>query len=118
MVAAERAIEYVKSMSAATPGPRGPRGKRLSFSLDEVALLAPIPRPGKILCIGLNYRDHAEEIGLKLPERPVLFSKYSSCVIGPGEPIVIPSITDKVDYEAELAVVIGKRLRVWRRRRL
>ncbi|MGI5835895.1 MAG: fumarylacetoacetate hydrolase family protein [Chloroflexota bacterium] len=108
LVAAERAIEYVKSMSAATPGPRGPRGERLSFSLDEVALLAPIPRPGKILCIGLNYRDHAEEIGLKLPERPVLFSKYSSCVIGPGEPIVIPSITDKVDYEAELAVVIGK----------
>ncbi|HEX3866567.1 MAG TPA: fumarylacetoacetate hydrolase family protein [Gemmatimonadaceae bacterium] len=70
---------------------------------------APVPRPGKIVCIGLNYRDHAEESGLPLPEKPVVFSKFSSCVIAPGEPVVLPATSEKVDYEAELAVVIGRR---------
>ena len=69
---------------------------------------APIPRPGKVVCIGLNYRDHAAESGLAVPERPVVFSKFSSCVIAPGEPVVIPSTSEKVDFEAELAVVIGR----------
>lgn len=108
LVAAERAIEHVRAMPAATPSPKGPRGELLSFSPEEIEMMAPIPRPGKVMCIGLNYRDHAEEIGFKLPERPVLFSKFSSCVIGPGDPIALPAISDKVDYEAELAVVIGK----------
>jgi 2-keto-4-pentenoate hydratase/2-oxohepta-3-ene-1,7-dioic acid hydratase in catechol pathway len=70
---------------------------------------APVPRPGKIVCIGLNYRDHAQESGLAIPEKPVVFSKFSSCVIAPGEPVVIPTTSEKVDYEAELAVVIGRR---------
>jgi len=70
---------------------------------------APVPRPGKLVCIGLNYKDHAEESGLALPKTPVVFSKFSSCVIAPGEPIVIPPSSEKVDYEAELAVVIGRR---------
>jgi len=69
---------------------------------------APVPRPGKLVCIGLNYRDHAEESGLTVPKTPVIFSKFSSCVIAPGEPIVIPPSSERVDYEAELAVVIGR----------
>lgn len=69
---------------------------------------APVPRPGKIICIGLNYRDHAAESNLPLPDRPVLFSKFSSAVIAPGEPVVLPANSQQVDYEAELAVVIGR----------
>jgi 2-keto-4-pentenoate hydratase/2-oxohepta-3-ene-1,7-dioic acid hydratase in catechol pathway len=69
---------------------------------------APVPRPGKIVCVGLNYRDHAEESGLAVPKTPVIFSKFSSCVIAPGEPVVIPTTSEKLDYEAELAVVIGR----------
>jgi len=70
---------------------------------------APVPRPGKVLCIGLNYRDHAAESNMPIPEKPVLFSKFSTCLIAPGEPVVIPSTSQQVDYEAELAVVIGRR---------
>lgn len=69
---------------------------------------APVPRPGKIICIGLNYRDHAAESNMPLPEKPVVFSKFSSAVIAPGEPVVLPSTSTQVDYEAELAVVIGR----------
>jgi 2-keto-4-pentenoate hydratase/2-oxohepta-3-ene-1,7-dioic acid hydratase in catechol pathway len=71
----------------------------------------PIARPGKIVCVGLNYRDHAEEQGIEVPPRPLLFAKWPSAVIGPGEPIVLPSLSREVDYEAELGVVIGARAR-------
>jgi len=65
--------------------------------------------PQKIVCVGLNYRDHAEEQGVDLPERPLLFAKWPNTLIADGDPIRIPSITKQVDYEAELGVVIGKR---------
>jgi 2-keto-4-pentenoate hydratase/2-oxohepta-3-ene-1,7-dioic acid hydratase in catechol pathway len=71
----------------------------------------PIERPQKIVCVGLNYSDHAEEQGVDLPERPLLFAKWPNTLIGPGEPIVIPAISQKVDYEAELGVVIGSKVR-------
>ena len=71
----------------------------------------PIDRPEKVVCVGLNYRDHAEEQGTELPEAPLLFAKWPNTLIGPGEPIVIPPITKQVDYEAELGVVIGRRVR-------
>jgi 2-keto-4-pentenoate hydratase/2-oxohepta-3-ene-1,7-dioic acid hydratase in catechol pathway len=71
--------------------------------------LAPVPRPGKLICIGLNYRDHAAESNMAIPERPVVFSKFSTAVIAPGEPVVTPETSQQVDYEAELAVVIGRR---------
>jgi 2-keto-4-pentenoate hydratase/2-oxohepta-3-ene-1,7-dioic acid hydratase in catechol pathway len=71
----------------------------------------PIDRPGKIVCVGLNYRDHAEEQGTELPGAPLLFAKWPNALIGPGEPIVIPRISKQVDYEAELGVVIGERVR-------
>jgi 2-keto-4-pentenoate hydratase/2-oxohepta-3-ene-1,7-dioic acid hydratase in catechol pathway len=69
----------------------------------------PIDRPGKIVCVGLNYRDHAEEQGVELPAEPLLFAKWPSSLIGPGEAIVIPPIVAKADYEAEVGVVIGAR---------
>jgi 2-keto-4-pentenoate hydratase/2-oxohepta-3-ene-1,7-dioic acid hydratase in catechol pathway len=71
----------------------------------------PIERPGKIVCVGLNYRDHAEEQGAELPEAPLLFAKWPTSVIGPGEAIVITKIVTKTDYEAELGVVIGERVK-------
>jgi 2-keto-4-pentenoate hydratase/2-oxohepta-3-ene-1,7-dioic acid hydratase in catechol pathway len=71
----------------------------------------PIERPQKIVCVGLNYRDHAEEQGTALPQAPLLFAKWPNALIGTGEAIVIPAITQQVDYEAELGVVIGERVR-------
>jgi 2,4-didehydro-3-deoxy-L-rhamnonate hydrolase len=77
--------------------------------LGEVSLTAPVPRPGAIICVGLNYREHAAEAGQPLPTEPVLFAKFPSCVVGSGEPIVLPAVApDEVDFEAELAVVIGR----------
>jgi 2,4-didehydro-3-deoxy-L-rhamnonate hydrolase len=70
-----------------------------------------VSRPGKIVCVGLNYRDHAEEQGLELPARPLLFAKWPTAVVAHGEPVVLPSVTKEVDYEAELGVVIGERAR-------
>lgn len=78
------------------------------FALGDVKLLAPVPRPPKLICVGLNYRDHAQEVGLEIPKVPTIFSKFSSAVIGPGEPIVLPRVSEKPDYEAEFAFVIGR----------
>jgi 2-keto-4-pentenoate hydratase/2-oxohepta-3-ene-1,7-dioic acid hydratase in catechol pathway len=77
-------------------------------ALAEVRLLAPVPRPGKVIGIGLNYRDHAAESGQPIPTAPILFPKFANSVIGPGEAIVIPPETREPDYEAELGVVIGR----------
>ena len=68
-----------------------------------------IPLPQKIVCVGLNYRDHAEEQGVELPARPLLFAKWPNTLIGDGDEIRIPAISRQVDYEAELGVVIGRR---------
>ena len=77
--------------------------------VDEVPLLAPIPRPGKIVCIGLNYSSHAREAGLDPPETPTFFAKYSNAVTHPGASVRLPPGSTKVDYEAEVAFVIGGR---------
>ncbi|MCS7079494.1 MAG: fumarylacetoacetate hydrolase family protein [Chloracidobacterium sp.] len=79
--------------------------------LDEVEFLPPVPRPGKIIAVGLNYRDHAAEQGKAPPTEPVVFAKYASAVTGHGRPIVLPPNSREVDYEAELALVIGKTAR-------
>jgi len=76
---------------------------------SEAYWFAPVPRPGKLICIGLNYRDHAAESNMAIPERPVVFSKFATAVIAPGEAVVLPATSKQVDYEAELAVVIGRR---------
>lgn len=79
------------------------------LSMNEVLLGPPIPDPDKIICLGLNYISHAEEAGLKPPEVPILFAKYRNALTGPTSPIVLPKMSQEIDYEAELAVVIGKR---------
>jgi 2-keto-4-pentenoate hydratase/2-oxohepta-3-ene-1,7-dioic acid hydratase in catechol pathway len=76
--------------------------------LDEVRLRAPVLRPPKIVCVGLNYRDHAAEVDLEPPDVPTIFSKFATAIIGPGEPIVLPRASKRPDYEAELAFVIGR----------
>jgi len=76
-------------------------------ALGEAILLAPC-EPGKIVAVGLNYRDHAEEVGARIPETPLLFLKPSTAVIGPSEKILYPEMSSQVDYEGELGVVIGK----------
>ena len=85
---------------------RVPQEGRLSLS--EITLVGPLPNPGKIVCVGLNYRDHAIESKMEIPSVPTVFAKYPSSVTGPDAPIVIPRMTKKADWEAELAVVIGK----------
>jgi 2-keto-4-pentenoate hydratase/2-oxohepta-3-ene-1,7-dioic acid hydratase in catechol pathway len=76
--------------------------------LQNPVLLAPLSRPQKIMCIGRNYADHAKELGHDLPKRPVLFAKYANALAGPGAEIPLPSVSEQIDFEAELAVVIGK----------
>ena len=76
---------------------------------EECCIIAPIPRPGKVICIGLNYRDHAEESGMDVPTSPVCFSKFPNSVIGPGAEVIIPPGSVESDYEAEFGIVIGKK---------
>lgn len=85
------------------------KSSQSSGKFVEGKLLAPIPSPGKVICIGLNYRDHAAESGQPIPSEPVCFSKFSTAVTGPEAQIRLPAVAHKVDYEAELVVVIGKR---------
>src|SRR4030095_15125948 len=73
-------------------------GPAIELDRSDVIVCAPVPRPGKIICIGLNYRDHAAESGMAIPESPVIFSKFSSCAIGSGAPIVIPQGSSQTDY--------------------
>jgi 2-keto-4-pentenoate hydratase/2-oxohepta-3-ene-1,7-dioic acid hydratase in catechol pathway len=77
---------------------------------DHVHIGPPIPDPQKVICLGLNYRDHAREAGLATPSDPMFFAKWANSLIGPTDPIVPPRATNQVDYEAELAVVIGDRV--------
>jgi 2-keto-4-pentenoate hydratase/2-oxohepta-3-ene-1,7-dioic acid hydratase in catechol pathway len=79
-----------------------------SLELSGVKLVAPISRPGKIVAIGLNYRDHCKELGIDPPAVPIIFAKFPNSVTGPYDPIVLPGDDLEVDYEAELAVVIGR----------
>ncbi len=97
-------VEY-----AGTPFGPFKRGRK-KFLLTQVVLLAPTA-PSKIVAVGLNYRDHAEEVNLPIPEEPILFIKPSTSVVGPGDPIVYPPLSTRVDFEAELAIVVKKRCR-------
>ena len=83
----------------------GPTG---TLALSGVQILAPIPRPRKLICIGLNYRDHAIESNMAIPKVPTVFNKFATAVIAPGQAVVLPKISQTPDYEAEFAFVIGK----------
>ena len=83
------------------------RGK-VRYDAASTRLLAPVPDPRKIVCLGLNYRDHAIESGAEIPSEPILFSKYPTSLIGHGASIVLPDESAEVDFEAELVVVVGQ----------
>ncbi|MCS6865795.1 MAG: fumarylacetoacetate hydrolase family protein [Gemmataceae bacterium] len=101
LLAAAPAIRQAAAQLAHSP-------HAVKYAAHTVRLLPPVPNPGKILCIGLNYRDHALEGGKAIPTEPVLFGKFPNALIAHGEPIQLPKVAQKVDYEAELVVVIGK----------
>ena len=82
-----------------------------THAMSEVEMLAPVHDAGKVICIGLNYKDHAEESGAAVPDEPIIFSKYTSALLGHGGEIELPSVSEEVDYEAELVAVIGKNAR-------
>jgi acylpyruvate hydrolase len=103
MAAARDALRFVEGQ-----GPAG-RAEGICRPLAEVELLAPVPRPGKVVCVGLNYRSHLGEIGESAPDYPILFHKAATSLIGHRQAIVLPRVSRQVDYEGELAVVIGRR---------
>ncbi len=83
--------------------------KKATLKIGDATLLAPLSSPPKIICLGLNYRDHAEEAGANIPEEPIIFMKPRTAIIGPDEHIIKPTFVTKLDYEAELAIIIGKK---------
>jgi 2-keto-4-pentenoate hydratase/2-oxohepta-3-ene-1,7-dioic acid hydratase in catechol pathway len=95
------------ALKAVQEAARAPAAKK--YDLAGVKLLPPIPDPQKIVCLGLNYADHAKEGGVPIPKDPVLFSKYATALIGHEDAIVLPPVSKEVDYEAELVIVVGKR---------
>jgi acylpyruvate hydrolase len=103
MAAARRALLLIDGQGLAD------RERGLSHPLADVELLAPVLRPGKVVCVGLNYRSHLAEIGEPAPEYPILFHKAATSLVGHRQPIVLPRVSRQVDYEGELAVVIGRR---------
>lgn len=102
LAAGQPALDKLQTLISASPK---------LIPVSGVKLLAPVPRPGKFLGIGLNYADHISETGREKPEYPTFFTKQSTCVIAEGEAIHVPLVSDKVDYEGELGFVIGKRCR-------
>jgi len=87
----------------------GCRGTGVSHGLDELKVLPPVHNPSKMICIGLNYRSHIREMGWETPKTPIIFTKPSSSIIGPGENIVMPRASTRVDFEGECALIIGTR---------
>jgi 2-keto-4-pentenoate hydratase/2-oxohepta-3-ene-1,7-dioic acid hydratase in catechol pathway len=93
--------------AAATAG----RSAAVRVGVRGAKLLPPVPNPAKIICVGLNYRDHAEETGAEIPAEPIIFMKASNTVVGPDDDVLIPPGSEQTDYEVELAVVMGGRAR-------
>jgi acylpyruvate hydrolase len=83
-------------------------GKEQLLALDDLELGPPLPDPDKIICLGLNYADHAAEANMTIPPAPVLFAKFRNSLIGPHDTIILPRVSNEIDYEAELAVIIGR----------
>jgi acylpyruvate hydrolase len=106
----EKSVAAARQALAFVEGQRAPADAAgLSRGVSEVEFLAPIQRPGKVVCVGLNFRSHLAEIGDPVPEYPILFHKAATSIIGHGQAIVLPRVSRQVDYEGELAVVIGRR---------
>lgn len=107
LISAERIGELAERVEAL--GESAATGDGAEFELDRVTLLPPVPDPDKIICIGLNYRSHAEEFDLELPKAPTIFAKFRNALTGDGQDVNLPEASQKVDYEAEIAFVIGRR---------
>lgn len=101
-------LRALASDSSGKPGSFSFTGNK--WPVAEIQFLPPV-EPSKIVCVGRNYRDHAKELGNEVPKEPLLFFKPPSAIIAPEEPIVLPAISERVDYEGELAVIIGRRCR-------
>lgn len=111
-IGAQPSLEMLTNESALhATRKRVERNTLTTVPLQDSTLLSPVGNPGQIVCVGLNYHDHAEEQDEDIPDRPLLFSKSPTAVIGPGEPIVYPADIEQLDYEVELAVVIGRTTR-------
>jgi 2-keto-4-pentenoate hydratase/2-oxohepta-3-ene-1,7-dioic acid hydratase in catechol pathway len=107
---ARKTIEYLSSWQKREKKiPKSQQGMNLILPLSEIILMAPVPRPGKLMAMGLNFYDHAAENKVPPPEFPVGFLKAASSIVGPGEPVSYPRTTKQLDYEIEMAIVIGKR---------
>lgn len=102
IAAGKEAIGAVNALLASPPA-------RHTYEAASVRLRAPLPRPPKIICVGLNYRDHALESNMTIPSVPTIFCKFPTAIIGPDEPVILPKHSTQPDYEAEFAFVIGKK---------
>lgn len=100
---AQEALAYVAELDAATAA-----AEQLVAPLDAVGLLPPVPRPPKIVCVARNYAEHAKEAGLQVSEIPILFPRFAATLVAHGQPVVRPTVSDQLDWEGELAIVIGK----------
>ncbi len=109
MAMAQQALSYVQAQIGAFGKALKLGTQGILYAASDVSLLPPILRPGKVVCMGLNYRAHATEAGMEVPQYPVLFHKLATSLLGEGQPVVIPRISKKLDYECELAIIIGKR---------
>ena len=89
--------DMISVIAYGKPAATGP-----SYNLSDVTLLAPIPRPPKLICVGLNYRDHAAETNMEIPKVPTIFNKFPNVVIGPGASIVLPKVSERPDYESRV----------------
>ncbi len=103
----------VGALLADEPDPRRvrPEADARHYPLDAVALAPPVPRPAKIVCVGMNYASHARELGMAVPSYPMLFAKFARTLTGPRDRIVLPAVSNEMDWEVELGVVIGRPVR-------
>jgi acylpyruvate hydrolase len=105
--AVQQALDFVRSQLKEKDNMLEQQG--IVYALESISLLQPVLRPGKVICLGLNYRDHAKEAGMAIPEYPVLFHKVAGSLIGHNQPVVVPRSSSKIDFEGELTIIIGRR---------
>jgi 2-keto-4-pentenoate hydratase/2-oxohepta-3-ene-1,7-dioic acid hydratase in catechol pathway len=106
MVSDNRGLKALEDLIHALPEAKR---KKAMIDFENVKILAPIASPGKIICLGRNYREHAEEQGASVPTEPIIFMKPRTAIINPGDSIVKPTFVNELDYEAELALIIGEK---------